>query len=81
MPNPTVITAQPKHEHDCDTCIFLGTDENEPVDYYYHKEGMETLIARFSDQDSDYISGMVFVGMNPWITEADRRAKALGVLS
>jgi len=68
---------KPFHEHDCDRCIYLGSDEEGleekiKTDYYFcHKPGehpcLSTLIARYGEF-GDYSSGIDFVmssiGMN-----------------
>ncbi len=48
---------RPKFKHDCGTCRFLGRLDG--VDCYIHPmEGIDmvTLVARRSDDDTDYIS-------------------------
>ena len=53
---------KPKYQHDCNTCIFLGQTLGEcyRVDLYFHppfdKREKGTVIARFSDEGSDYAS-------------------------
>lgn len=54
---------RPAWEHDCEDCIFLGrANGDEVVDLYYcpNARPWPTLIARFSDEPHDYISGLVF---------------------
>lgn len=69
----------PKFVHDDDHCTFLGHFEG--ADLYHCDQGgvLPTLIARHSDQDSDYVSGLCFADRDPQIGEAKRRAEALGL--
>jgi len=62
---------KPKFKHDCSICVFLGTSR-EPMrltkngevpgriyDMYVHKGRVETtVVARYSDEPSDYGSGL-----------------------
>jgi NCAIR mutase (PurE)-related protein len=70
-----------RYEHDCDRCTFLG--EHGAVDLYVcaRNGAADTVIARRSDEGSDYSSGLVFAhtGAIPDLTEAKRRAEALGI--
>jgi hypothetical protein len=57
----------PIYEHDCKNCVFVGNLEDDKkieYDLYYHPKqssiDSETVVARFSDNPSDNISGMVF---------------------
>lgn len=70
---------KPIHEHDCDECVFLGNSKDGKMDLYYHGGERETVIARFGT-DGDYMSGMVFVGRNPYLTEAYKIAKERDLL-
>ena len=46
-----------KYEHDCDTCIHLGGDDE--YDFYYcHQAGLHTVIARYGNSGESYTSGM-----------------------
>lgn len=47
----------PLYTHDCDKCVFLGSYDEKDM-YYCPQEGLDTVIARFSDEGSDYISGL-----------------------
>lgn len=64
------ITNQPKFEHDCDRCVFLGHALD--ADLYFCLSA-PTVIARYSSWESDYISGMALVGFDI------RLAAALGL--
>ncbi len=51
---------KPIYEHDCTSCIFLGTilnDKDLPVDLYFCPKE-PTILARFSSEGSDYTSGL-----------------------
>jgi hypothetical protein len=69
---------QPLFEHDCDTCIFLGIYNNH--DLYYHPGILSTIIARFSSDGPDYISGIVFARHNEILAEAKWRAIKMGLI-
>jgi hypothetical protein len=59
MQSDMVVEGQglpPRHEHDCDRCVFLG--QHEEFDLYVCP-GEPTLLARRSDEGSDYWSGSV----------------------
>ena len=62
----------PEFEHDCDHCKFLGHYDR--ADLYFCGKSRPTLIARWSDDGPDYISGMSFVGKQSHLTEANKRA-------
>lgn len=81
------------HAHDCDQCIYLGTEISEikdPIkvtsiyDLYYcgSQKGRPTLIARNGEQ-GDYASGGVFSweGRNPMLKKAREAAIKKGVIT
>lgn len=79
VPFPTA----PEYVHDCADCTYLGrhySDRQRISDLYVCKGLMPTVIARFSDEGSDYTSGLCFVGGVGELTEAHRRAVARGLL-
>lgn len=65
----------PKYEHDCDECIFLGHSADGNFDLYIHPVGSITVIACRSSDPPDYKSGLVFVGMDDELTQAYNLAK------
>lgn len=67
---------QPRYEHDCEDCVFLG--QWKIYDLYYCP-GEPTVIAR-TGPDGEYQSGMVFVGVSQPLTEAYNRAVELGLI-
>lgn len=78
MANPTKPEQQPLFDHDCDLCQFLGTyrhGDRAPHDLYTC-DGEGTLIARFSSNGPDYVSGFEFglKGKIPELVEALNRA-------
>ncbi len=86
--NPAVPSAVPPHyEHDCNTCVFLGTytnpDTSDKFDLYYHPVDAhsfgETIIARYGIE-GDYISGLTLVGFDRTLTVAYRRAHDQGLV-
>ena len=67
--------------HDCDCCKFLGTYKKHDL-YFCVQDGvLPTLIARYSNDGPDYISGLSFAKVSPLLGEAARRALAKGYLS
>ena len=74
-----------KHQHDCETCQYLGEFESngQVYDLYHHDPDIRTLIARYGP-DGEYMSGLCFGirfqddPQNP-LGEAYRRAKQQGL--
>jgi len=56
----------------------LGTAK--VVDLYLCKKGSWTVIARYSDDGPDYVSGLQFADGNPDLKIAKRMAQAKGLL-
>jgi hypothetical protein len=75
LSNPKV---EPRYEHDCDECVFLG--HHGKYDLYYCERSEITVIARFGPL-GDYKSGLSFAkhGLIPELVEAYKRAQALGI--
>lgn len=73
---------KPLFEHDCDACTFLGHNDEGTMDLYFCPQlpGLPTVIARFSDNGPDYMSGIAFAPYNPNINKAVRLAKERGLL-
>lgn len=46
---------KPHHQHDCERCQFLGTNDTSVVDFYFCP-GEGSLIYRMSDELGDYAS-------------------------
>ncbi len=81
---------KPFHEHDCDRCIYLGSDEeiigeeSEKNDYYFcHKKDnhpcLSTLIARYGEF-GNYSSGLEFVMSSTGLNRALKLAVEKNVL-
>ena len=73
----------PEYKHDCDNCTYLGYDKKDGkmVDLYYcPQHGVSTIIARFSSEGSDYVSGVHLASHFPEIMTAKTRAIAAGLL-
>jgi hypothetical protein len=49
-----------RYEHDCDNCVFLGQFENADLYVCAHNNIIDTVVARFSDDGPDYLSGLTF---------------------
>ncbi|HVS78832.1 MAG TPA: hypothetical protein VHD84_00885 [Candidatus Saccharimonadales bacterium] len=69
------VTEQPRYEHDCDDCVFLGQWGIYDL-YYCPRE--PTVLAR-TGPDGEYRSGMCFVGISEPLTEAYNRAVERGL--
>jgi hypothetical protein len=69
---------KPRYEHTCSNCHFLG--QMGKYDLYVCPLGKvaDTLVARFSSDGPDYMSGLYFIGIIPEITEAARLAVSAG---
>jgi hypothetical protein len=89
-------TSKPYYVHDCAACTFLGRYDwgGQSYDLYTCKQGRDwpTVIARFSSDGPDYLSGLPVakeLESNPRndneynhpLVEAMRRAKARGLLT
>ncbi len=77
-------TKTPQYQHDCTKCKFLGRFTSDGINYdlYFCVEGngnRPTVIARYDNDGGDYASGIMF--NSPELTEAKRRAKALGYIT
>ncbi len=72
---------EPRFQHDCSCCTFLGTHKNEShdVDLYHCDQGgsIPTVIARFSGDGPDYTSGIT--SDDPLLVEARLRAQERGL--
>lgn len=72
-------------QHDCELCISLGPFQDKLVyDLYWCPTGglgHPTVVARYSDDGPDYISGMEIAdsGLSPCLAEAKKRAEILGL--
>jgi hypothetical protein len=72
------LSPAPRYLHDCECCRFVGFHKDADL-YYCATE--PTVIARYSDEGSDYSSGLVFAnGANEALTIARRRAVALDLI-
>lgn len=70
--------------HDCPKCVYLGFDKSDkgiPIDLYFcGQHGIPTVIARYSSQGSDYVSGLALASHFPELMTAKMRATAAGHL-
>jgi hypothetical protein len=71
---------EPKFDHDCNRCIFLGSYEGNDLYYCCINPRLETIIARHSNKPDDYTSGLFLYRVDPLITEGVMRAKSKGYL-
>lgn len=76
----TMATAlAPRYKHDDnDCCTFLGYFGDEDL-YVCAGFGTGTYIARSSDEEGDYESGAIFVGVSDAITHAHNLATEQGI--
>ena len=68
-----------RYKHDCDKCVYLGEYGDADL-YFCNQSGIKTVIARYSDEPSDYISGMEFTSVNKDLMEAKKRAISFGAM-
>jgi hypothetical protein len=84
---------KPLFDHDCSNCQYLGrytvsqyycdfTNGTKDVDLYFCTQGgmLNTVVARFGNEGSDYISGLYCSDNNVILSEAKERAVKLGLL-
>ena len=50
----------PLYKHDCDNCKFLATLNNKDLYVCARQKKIDTVIARYSSEPGDYISGLEF---------------------
>ena len=68
---------QPKWEHDCEHCVFLG--QYNQYDLYFHNRPT-TIIARFGNDGPEYHSGLHMANYYPELAVAKERAIERGLL-
>lgn len=68
-----------RYTHDCENCIDLG--EFEEYDLYFCLQGVSspTVVARFGNSGSDYLSGIYRNSLH-CLEEAKRRAVERGLI-
>ena len=72
---------EPRHQHDCDRCVFLGRASAGETDYWLCPSGTgaHTLIRRHSSEGSDYGSGPIKGSLADAVTwqrdAAERRSR------
>jgi hypothetical protein len=75
----------PNFQHDCNSCHFLGryvcAEKKEADLYFCLQNGLPTVIARFSNDGPDYISGFYSIEYEPALKEAYMRAVKAGFIS
>lgn len=78
-------TEEPRYVHDCDKCVFLGqyrcTQTKHEARYHNYDLYVcgDNVVARYGNEGPAYSSGIEFVGtINP-LTEAHKRATAMGI--
>ena len=75
-----------KYKHDCDECIYLYTTDKDDYDtgsiydvYFCEQGGIPTVIARYGNDGSEYMSGL---GFNFHVLkDAEEFAKNVGLLN
>ena len=77
----------PRYTHDCPGCVFLGTHDAAgwDTDLYACPNAEEpTVLARYGERGSDYMSGIVFADgsspLGPHLGQALRLARARGLV-
>ena len=70
----------PKWEHDCDSCIYLGTEHNVVKwDLYFCPQGTNPTVIARRGSAGDYLSGMSAVDVEPMLALAYLRAVKAGL--
>ena len=69
----------PLYEHDCDSCVFLGSYDNK--DLYFCPNGLTTIIARNSSVGYDYQSGIASADVDLHLGVAKFIAKRKGLIN
>lgn len=83
---PNRLLPEPRFEHDCTTCIFLGSETVGGAwhDLYFHPGGIgnghANVLARESSDPGNYRSGMSFVDRDGALALAYIRAQRRGLL-
>ena len=69
-----------RYKHDCENCISLAEFRN--ADLYFCRQGgfLPTVIARYSDEPSDYASGLIHADL-PELKKAKELAIFAGLLT
>ncbi len=68
-------------KHDCENCTYLGTFEGRDLYACARNNIVDTVIARYGNQGSEYASGLAFSwGQIECLTEARERAEKLGMI-
>jgi len=75
-----VVTDSPRYEHDCTSCIFLGQSGKADLYACQVRGRVDTVIARYSDEGSDYSSGILFADKEGPINEAFERALGMRMI-
>jgi hypothetical protein len=78
---------KPKFKHDCDYCKFLGNFNGADLYFCDKIKQIPTVLARFSNEPSDYKSGLIFAKMSikkglfdDHLAQAYMRAKSINLL-
>lgn len=76
MPETIATDSTPMFIHDCGACKFLGTTDlgERPADLYFHSAPGTTVIARYSSEEDDYVSGLALVPYIKPLAVAAQRA-------
>lgn len=68
-----------RHKHDCERCVYLGQHDEYDLYYCEQNAGSATLVARWSDDGPDYVSGLEQLN-HPAIARAHEYATALELI-
>lgn len=71
----------PKWEHDCDCCLFLGTFNNADLYFCPSDMGIPTVIARLSSEPSDYASGEMIGRTESYPTATHRELRVAWLIA
>lgn len=68
--------SSPRYEHDCEQCVYLGQEDDFDL-YYCNKISIPTVIARYSPNGPDYLSGMPYPNQKQGPLVAARKLAAI----
>ena len=77
----TAENNSPRYRHICPVGVFLGREHEYDLYCCGGHGAAETVIARFGSEGWQYRSGIAFVGRDPELTEAFKRAKEKGLIT
>jgi alpha-D-ribose 1-methylphosphonate 5-triphosphate synthase subunit PhnG len=69
----STLTRLRRYKHDCSACLFVGEHGEYDV-YVCPQNGLPTIVARYGDEGSEYVSGDAGVTQLPVLVWGNREA-------